>query len=574
MSLLQLPDSLQIWNNAAFDDGASASKISSTPPPPLREVSTNSFAQVDLDPSKENRGPEDIRPLLDAALPKKAPLVYFRDDAKVDDTALDDEISRIEEEIARLNSRLEALRAKKAERESRGRQPRGRIVPAKFMDPKQGSAARNPCTPASKRMDRAIEVTPARAGTRRRGVSLGPLEILATPGRPIGSRPSPAKNLWPSALKKKTEESPAPIEKADHQSGKANETPIGSVHDHKIPGLGKLENMEEDEEATKRNNFNPKSQPPGTAMKMPNAKMTLDTPGNANNRRRTISLGPLEIVASARFRWQNNLQEHTEKPVDKQPKRSSSISPASLKPSASAKKQVTDGADKGTKEGPFQARFRRQNNLQELTEKPVDKQAKRSSSISPASLKPSVSAKKQVVDGAAKGTKEGPFRGIIMRKALFQENQSSASCKRPSTAAKGRVVPSRYSLTTTTGEKQGNKRGKWSLPELSRGNTSALLTGSELEDQMKTYSQMLDDLDVVVSSLSFTPSSPQSIMKLAAMLPKIKTLRRNTQSPRDSGCAKGAAELAGRQPFLAVSEDEVLNSPLTFPQDKFADQQP
>lgn len=94
---------------------------------------------------------------------------------------------------------------------------------------------------------------------------------------------------------------------------------------------------------------------------------------------------------------------------------------------------------------------------------------------------------------------------------------------------------------------------------------------------MKTNSCTLDDLDVVVSSLSFTPSSPQSIMRLAAMLPKIKTLRCNTKSPRDSGCAKRAAQLVRRQPFFAASEDEALNSPsqaLTFLQDKFAEQQP
>ncbi|KAG6528672.1 uncharacterized protein LOC122043870 [Zingiber officinale] len=497
--------SLQIWDNAAFDDGGSASKVSSVPapPPPLREVSTNASGPQDLDPCKENRGPEAIDLLLDATLPKKAASrVAF---AEVEEISLDDEIVRIEEMIARLSSRLEALRVKKADRDARGR-PRGRIVPAKFMDP---------CTPALKRMDREMEATPASARNRRRAVSLGPLEILATPARSMNPRPSPAKNIWPTALKKKAEE---PIAKADRRGDSFKMIQLGKATGTLLD-LGKLENIEEDKETKRAINTNPKSQQPATARKMiPDAKKTVATPGNPSNRRRAVSLGPAEIVASTRSRRQNNQQEHT--------------------------------AEKAVK---------------------LDNQPKRSSSIGPASPKPSVSAKKAVTMGASKAA--------IRPKAPFQDNKNSTSCNRPSKAAKARVVPSRYNSagTRTTGEKQGNKRGKWSLPELCRGTgSSSRLTpankrsqGSELEDQMKLDSQISDDLE--------DHTSPESIMKLAAILPKIKASRCNTESPRDSGCAKRASELVGRKPFFSASEDEVLNSPgqaLTILEDLFAEQQP
>lgn len=282
MSFLQLPDStnIQIWNNAAFEDGASASKASTATP--LRQISANLCGTLDLDPSKENRSPVAEKSVIDFRFHRKA-----AEDLEEGD--VDCEIARIEEEIARLQSRLEALRLRKAEQ---------RIAPAKILDLKQqgggggGSVARrNPCSPlVSKCMDLAMEPAPASAasGLKRRGASSRPVEILATPARPIELR-SAAKNLWPSALKKTTTEdsslavyrrgdnlSPIEIHQnslAPDRSGKATET-SRSVEDCKKQSVRKPEHIGEDKGTNKERgaNLNPKSQPPETSKTSKNLR--------------------------------------------------------------------------------------------------------------------------------------------------------------------------------------------------------------------------------------------------------------------------------------------------------------
>ncbi|WOL03441.1 hypothetical protein Cni_G12161 [Canna indica] len=563
MSLLQLPDpvpsdqNLQIWNNAAFDDGGSASKVSSTPP--LQPVPTNIR---DLDPAKENRSPASantLPPDARAAPPKKPTArVAFRDGATdIEEEGIDDEIARIEEEIARLRTRLETLRIKKAERAAAGRL-RGRIVPAKFLEPKQ-SAPRYPCTPVSKKIEqRSFEVAPTSAGFRRRGLSLGPLEIFATPARRPDPKRSVTKNIWPSALKKKTEESPAPSAKVYrrgvslgpleihesftlNQSGDASETPLGPVQSCQRTGFPKLEGIEEEKKVTKESerNLNPKPQAPATAKKMaPDTKKAAATPANAMLRRRGASLGPAEVAASARSCRPNNFQQNKEKAVK------------------------------------------------------VDKPLRRSSTVDLISQQPSVVKASETKKGATtvpskKSAKEVQSSESIRPKSLFQESKSVVSSKRPSKTPKVRVVASRYSLagTRVATDEPGSKRRKWSLPELSREKTnSSSLTGSsgsipdceisqgsEMEEQMNLDLQIPDNLDVKTNSSSLAHSSPPSIMKIAEMLPKIKTLRSNTESPRDSGCAKRAADLVNRKSFFAVTEGEELNSPcqtLTFHEDE------
>ncbi|XP_042385641.1 uncharacterized protein LOC121977151 [Zingiber officinale] len=282
MSFLQLPDSnnLRIWNNAVFEDGASASKASTTIP--LRQISTN-LGTLDLRPSKENRSPVLEKSVIDFRFLRKAA-------ETAEESAVDSEIARIEEEIARLQSRLEALRLRKADRW---------IAPAKILDLKQqggsrsGSLARrDPCSPpVSKRMDLAMELAPASAasGSRRRGASARPVEIFATPARPIEFR-SAAKNLWPSALNKKTTEdsSPAidrrgvslsPIEihqnslAPDRSEDKATET-SRSVEDCKKQSVRKSEHIQEDKGMNKERgvNLNPKSQPPVNSKTLNNIR--------------------------------------------------------------------------------------------------------------------------------------------------------------------------------------------------------------------------------------------------------------------------------------------------------------
>lgn len=533
MGLPTLSDSmaspnLQIWNNAAFDDG-SASKATSSHPPPVRSVSTNPCgSSLDLDPSKENRSPDSAKPL--AAHKKPAARVAFRED----DKSIDEEIEKIEGEIAGLQSRLEALRVKKAENSSTAAEAvgrmRGRIVPAKFMDLKQGT----PPMPASKRM----EPSPvASAGLRRRGLSLGPLEILATPAKSLDPKRTAAKNLWPSALKKKTQESPAPSAKVDRrglslgpleihesftldQPHKASGTPLRSVQSCKKPSSQKLQDSKEVKGATKERgkSLSPKPRPPATAAKKTasDAKKAAGTPATVRLRQRSVSLGPAEIASNARSCRPNNPHQDGEKTTktDKLPRHGSSMSPKSRQPSTTA---------------------------------------------------------------AKKPAKEDQSLGGVRPKALFQENSSTSSCKRPSKTVKVRVVPSRYSLasTRTVGDEPGCKRRKWSLPELGKEKTRGprrrssgpaldckRSQGSDLsEDQVMMDSKIPDNLDAEVSCPSLVQESPPSVMKIAETLPKIKTLRCNTESPRDSGCVKRAVELVGRKSYFAVAEGEELSSP-------------
>ncbi|KAF3337090.1 hypothetical protein FCM35_KLT17677 [Carex littledalei] len=50
--------------------------------------------------------------------------------------------------------------------------------------------------------------------------------------------------------------------------------------------------------------------------------------------------------------------------------------------------------------------------------------------------------------------------------------------------------------------------------------------------------------------------SPESITKIATLLPKINAVRCTEQSPRDSGRAKRVADLIGRKPFFQSKEGE------------------
>jgi|UniRef100_A0A2N9EWK4 hypothetical protein len=238
-SILQYPDAinapdLQIWNNAAFDneesEGSAAFKSSWSN---LHTV--NLSESLESDCSKENLSPlvvktpvpvkssVPIKPLCPNSLIRNSqgkpfkllvkeglletPVVSKkghegreRDEKErvCDERKIDLEIEEIQKEIARLSSRLEALRLEKAERNAmKTIERRGRFVPAKFMEPKQ--IVKN-----SDLMKKIEETLPSSVKSKinRRGMSLGPSEILAgararqqqpskleiTPVQPIQSR--------------------------------------------------------------------------------------------------------------------------------------------------------------------------------------------------------------------------------------------------------------------------------------------------------------------------------------------------------------------------------------------------
>ncbi|XP_030462348.1 uncharacterized protein LOC115682302 [Syzygium oleosum] len=225
MSVLEYPDAfdapeLQIWNNAAFDNGesedssaavaAAAAKASWSSVNPVFVKLSESLESDDF--CKENRSPEcaNSRVSLKSSVPSRVqwrqsvlePLSAKAEDREDDKggggrSSIDAEIEEIEEEITRLSSRLESLRLEKAAAAAAGEEkkpPRGRAVAAKFMEPKQVGIGRDP--DAVKRIE---ETTPllssAKPKLNRRGLSLGPVEIASSA---VKSRPSIKAEITPA----------------------------------------------------------------------------------------------------------------------------------------------------------------------------------------------------------------------------------------------------------------------------------------------------------------------------------------------------------------------------------------
>ncbi|XP_016515764.1 uncharacterized protein LOC107832430 [Nicotiana tabacum] len=233
MSVLQYPEGIdpadvQIWNNAAFDNGdsedLSSLKRSWSPLKPLSVRPSDSF-ESDLS-SKENQtplfenssvnlsSPLPIKPLnpngalensrlkpnkpnskqsLDEMAARKSGKGNdFRDEKKIDE-----EIEEIQMEISRLSSRLEALRIEKAEKTvAKTVEKRGRVVAAKFMEPKQSvikieeRISMSARTKVEQRRGLSLGPSEIFTGTRRRGLSMGPSDILAgtTKARQLGKQ--------------------------------------------------------------------------------------------------------------------------------------------------------------------------------------------------------------------------------------------------------------------------------------------------------------------------------------------------------------------------------------------------
>ncbi|AEE85456.1 putative protein [Arabidopsis thaliana] len=166
---LNAPPKLQIWNNAAFDDGDS--QITSA-------IEASSWSHLnesfDSDCSKENQFPISVSSSLQSSVSiTEAPSAKSKtvktksaaDRSKKRD--IDAEIEEVEKEIGRLSTKLESLRLEKAEQTARSIAIRGRIVPAKFMESSQKQV----------KFDDSC-FTGSKSRATRRGVSLGPAEIF------------------------------------------------------------------------------------------------------------------------------------------------------------------------------------------------------------------------------------------------------------------------------------------------------------------------------------------------------------------------------------------------------------
>ncbi|KAL0301980.1 UNVERIFIED_CONTAM: hypothetical protein Sradi_6474800 [Sesamum radiatum] len=482
MSVLQFPQGvdssadLQIWNNAAFDNGENSEDLTANRQSwgSLKSIFGDPKASFDSVSGKENQGvvaenqvssvssclkssttpfkPVNTDGAIEKSRIKSAFKKGFQENVVLkveggreirDEKKIDEEIEEIESEIMRLNSRLESLRLEKAGRSVKVVEKRGRIVPAKFMEEKQ-------CVKdgEGKKQIEEISSMTARTKVTRRGVSLGPAEI-------------------------------------------------------------------------------------------------------ASGGRRGMSLGPSEIFGAVKSRQTGKLEMIT--PV--QSRRKSCF-------------------------------FK----MQEIDEEKVVVAAKgrgKSSSLSPNSRK--VAAKTQVSSRQAVTTissrktlkKDDALINAIQPKKLFKDGEKSVPATNKKPLRPGRVVASRYNQNTAMrkrslpeNDKDDSKRGD-KKRSLSVGKSRVNPTENKnigTESRVKKRWEIPSEIVVHGSMVEADESSPQSIVAVPDLLPRIRIARCVNESPRDSGPAKKVVELIGRKSVFGNDDEEVeepsLCQALTFAEEE------
>ncbi|CAD6338601.1 unnamed protein product [Miscanthus lutarioriparius] len=428
---------VHVWNNATFDHASSSAWHAHSPVP--------ASARREAEGDKENHRP-DPEPDVEA------------------------EIGHIEAEILRLSSRLHHLRTSKQTEPPKRAESLGPLDVAAAVNPNPLTTDKQQQQPRAAQGLKPIKQAPAAA--RGRGVSLGPLDIVAANPR------------VPSAA------ATAPQRKIQGEGGAAR--PI----------------------------LRPIKEPPV-------------------QRRRGVSLGPLEIhhgvgskpgaaVAAARVKaFSNKLGA-----VREEGQRSKQHAvPARPWPSSNARQGTVASKAKARSGSMSPSRSRRQSTSKATTETRAG------------------SAK------AAEAARGGNTALVVNKvpdelkpKGLVVGNHTSnaATAKRPAGSSKVRVVPSRYSITpgSSLAAVSQDKRSKQSLP----GPASAASQREEIRAKLTEPSN--DEL------------SPETVAKVAELLPRIKTMPPSDESPRDSGCAKRVADLVGKRSFFtAAAEDGNLVTP-------------
>ncbi|KAL2547837.1 uncharacterized protein Fot_09367 [Forsythia ovata] len=207
MSVLQYKEGMSsadllIWNNAAFDNGDPKEFSGNNPSwSPQKPIFLNSKESLDSDfSSKENEAPLFENQISSVSSSLKSLVTPFKPvnsnrvskgiskqgfEEKVDLKSFDEEIEEIEMEIKRLTSRLEALKLEKAERSVKTVEKRGRVVRAKFLEQRQSVK-----TAEEKKEMEQISSMRARTGVQRKGLSMGPAEIVAVARKGMSMGPS------------------------------------------------------------------------------------------------------------------------------------------------------------------------------------------------------------------------------------------------------------------------------------------------------------------------------------------------------------------------------------------------
>lgn len=234
-------------------------------------------------------------------------------------------------------------------------------------------------------------------------------------------------------------------------------------------------------------------------------------------RRRGVSLGPLEIhhcvgskpaAAAAVKPFPNQLNAIREEgQISKQP-----AVPAKPWPSSNTRHPLD--AKQGAAAGRAKAR---------------------SSSMSPRSKRQSI-AKATDTRGGSAAVGGNKVVDELKPKGVFSHTGNAAIGRRPAGSSKVRVIPSRYSLTpgASLGAGTQEKRRKQSLQGSAGGASQR------------------EEIRAKVIEPSNDQQSPQTIAKVAELLPRIRTMPCD-ESPRDSGCAKRVADLVGKRYFFTAA---------------------
>uniref|UniRef100_A0A0A9D4X9 Uncharacterized protein n=1 Tax=Arundo donax TaxID=35708 RepID=A0A0A9D4X9_ARUDO len=174
----------------------------------------------------------------------------------------------------------------------------------------------------------------------------------------------------------------------------------------------------------------------------------------------------------------------------------------------------------------------------------------RSGSMSPRSRRQSTSKATETRGSNAKATETRVGNAAVGTNKVIDELRSkggvinhtanAATAKRPAGSSKVRVVQSRYSLTpgSSLGAGTQEKRRKQSLPGSAGGASQR------------------EEIRAKVTEPSNDEPSPETIAKVAELLPRIRTMLPSDENPRDSGCAKRVADLVGKRSFFTAAADD------------------
>ncbi|OEL16513.1 hypothetical protein BAE44_0022468 [Dichanthelium oligosanthes] len=359
----------------------------------------------------------------------------------------------------------------------------------------------------------AGEVAPAGkavARPRPRGLSMGPVDVVTG----VNPNPLPQQQQPPRAA-----QGLKPIKQAPAQRGRGFSLgPLDIVAANpRVPAAAAPQRKIQGEGGPARPILKPIKEPPV-------------------QRRRGVSLGPLEIhygvgtkpgaAAAASARVKPFSSKLTSVREEGQHSKQHAV-PARPWPSSNARqpldaRQGTAASRAKARSGSMSPRSRRQS-----TSKATETRAGNN-------------AKATETRGGNAAVAVNKVADELKPKGVVNRTGNAAVVKRPAGSSKVRVVPSRYSLTPGSSLAAGtqDKQRKQSLPHSTGG-------GSQREEiRAKLTEPSSDEL------------SPETIAKVAELLPRIRTMPPYDESPRDSGCAKRVADLVGKRSFFTAAADD------------------